>query len=114
MEQNPALTVALKELSCLHALFNTQQKHIRCHKWITKMYFSFLHFSNSSPWSQVFSAQAEAFCAELYTYPVMAALLLSETRRTGRPHIWHKHWHHAPAYGSVPPLLFEQTYRAQS
>uniref|UniRef100_A0A8C7LDW5 Solute carrier family 26 member 6 n=1 Tax=Oncorhynchus kisutch TaxID=8019 RepID=A0A8C7LDW5_ONCKI len=27
MEQNPALTVALKELSCLHALFNTAETH---------------------------------------------------------------------------------------
>uniref|UniRef100_A0A4W5JVP5 SLC26A/SulP transporter domain-containing protein n=1 Tax=Hucho hucho TaxID=62062 RepID=A0A4W5JVP5_9TELE len=52
MEHNPALTVALKGPSCLYALstsLNTQKLHICCHKWITKMYYSFLHISNSSP-----------------------------------------------------------------
>ncbi|KAJ7983808.1 hypothetical protein DPEC_G00371140, partial [Dallia pectoralis] len=53
----------------------------------------------------VFSTQAEALCAGLSACPVMAAKILSERQRPGRPHLWHQCGHHAPAsgFGLCPP-----------
>lgn len=75
-----------------------------------------LHDALRPSWCQVFHAQAEALCAEHFSCPVMAATLLSERQRPGRPHLWHQRWHHAPASGSVLHLLSDQTHthRAQS